>query len=126
MSADQYNSKLNTYISSMTQRQYLFEITKCCEYSEFVPTYKTNTLADLYKIVLNQFCHTGESPCELYIRQNNIVDRLVIPNDPAIGLRDFINTNPLFFEPIYPLPDTTVVYRVYFDDGHMHMHTHDN
>lgn len=121
MSADQYNSKLNTYISSMTQRQYLFEITKCCEYSEFVPTYKTNTLADLYKIVLNQFCHTGESPVELYVRQNNIVDRLVIPNDPAIGLRDFINANQLFFVPIYPLP-ATVVYRVYFDDGHLHTH----
>lgn len=122
MSMDQYNSKLNTYISSMTQRQYLFEITKCCEYSEFVPTYKTANLADLYKIVLNQFCHTGESPVELFVRQNNIVERLVIPNDPAILLRDFINMNQLFFVPIYPLPNTTVVYRVYFDDGHLHSH----
>ena len=121
MSVDQYNSKLNTYITSMTQRQYLFEITKCCEYSEFVPTYKTNTLADLYKTVLNQFCHTGESPCELFTRQNNIVDRFVIPNDPAILLREFINANPLFFVPIYPLP-AKVVYRVYFDDGHIHTH----
>ena len=118
---DQYNSKLNTYITSMTQRQYLFEITKCCEYSEFVPTYKTATLADLYKTVLNQFCHTGESPCELFTRQNNIVDRFVIPNDPAILLREFINANPLFFVPIYPLP-AKVVYRVYFDDGHIHTH----
>ena len=122
MSVDQYNSKLNTYITSMTQRQYLFEITKCCEYSEFVPTYKTATLADLYKTVLNQFCHTGETPVELYTRQNNIVDRLVIPNDPAILLRDFINVHQLFFVPIYPLPNTTVVYRVYFNDGHIHTH----
>ena len=121
MSVDQYNSKLNTYITSMTQRQYLFEITKCCEYSEFVPTYKTATLADLYKTVLNQFCHTGESPCELFTRQNNIVDRFVIPNDPAILLREFINANPLFFVPIYHLP-AKVVYRVYFDDGHIHTH----
>jgi hypothetical protein len=105
----------------MTQRQYLFEITKCCEYSEFVPTYKTATLADLYKTVLNQICHTGETPVELYTRQNNIVERLVIPNDPAILLRDFINMNHLFFVPIYPLP-VTVVYRVYFDDGHIHTH----
>ena len=123
MSMDQYNSKLNTYITSMTQRQYLFEITKCCDYSEFVPTYKTDNLADLYKTVLNQFCHTGEIQVELFARQNNIVERLVIPNDPAILLRDFINMNQLFFVPIYPLP-AKVVYRVYFDDGHVH--THDN
>ena len=118
---DQYNNKLNTYIKSMTSRQYLFEITKCCDYSEFVPTYKNASLADLYKTVLNQFCHTGEIQVELFVRQNNIVDRLVIPNDPAIGLREFINMNQPFFTPIYPLP-ATVVYRIYFDDGHVHVH----
>ena len=29
--------------------------------------------------------------------------------------------DPLFFVPIYPLP-AKVVYRVYFDDGHIHTH----
>ena len=118
---DQYNSKLNTYITTIIQRQYLFEITKCCEYSEILPIYKNASVADLYKTVLNQFCHTGEIHVELFVRQNNIVDRLVIPNDPAIGLRDFINMNQPFFVPIYPLP-ASVVYRVYFDDGHVHVH----
>ena len=75
MSVDQYNSKLNTYIISMTQRQYLFEITKCCEYSEFVPTYKTATLADLYKTVLNQFCHTEK------LLLNSILDKIILLND---------------------------------------------
>ena len=80
MSVDQYNSKLNTYIISMTQRQYLFEITKCCDYSEFIPTYKTNSLADLYKTVLNQFCHTEDMNVELFVRQHNSMDKLIIPN----------------------------------------------
>ena len=121
MSVDQYNSKLNTYIISMTQRQYLFEITKCCDYSEFIPTYKTNSLADLYKTVLNQFCHTEDMNVELFVRQHNSMDKLIIPNNPEILLRDFINANQLFFTPIYPLP-ATVVYRIYFDDGHIHTH----
>ena len=118
---NQYNDKLNTYFNSISTRQYLFEITKCCEYSEIISTYKTNNAFDLHKIVLNHFCHTGENPIELFVTKNEGQDKLTIPNDSNIMVREFINMNPSFFIPIYPLP-ASVVYRIYFDDGHVHIH----
>ena len=118
---DQYNDKLTKYFNTILTRQYLFEITKCCDYSELVSTYKTVNLSDLHKTVLNQFENTGESPIELFITKNEGQDKLTIPNDSNIMVKEFINMNPSFFIPIYPLP-ASVVYRIYFDDGHVHIH----
>ena len=118
---DIYNTKINNYFNTIPQRQYLFEITKCCEYSEIIPTYKTANLTDLYKNILNQFYNNQNNPIELFVTKNGGQDKLVIPNDSNILLREFINMNHTFFVPIYPLP-ATVVYRIYFDDGHLHTH----
>ena len=47
---DIYNTKLTTYFNSIINSKYLFEVTKCCGYSEFVSLYKDYTfLNDLYK-----------------------------------------------------------------------------
>jgi hypothetical protein len=115
---DIYNNKLNTYFNRITQTKYLFEITKCCEYSEFLSIYKEYNLAELYKATMHQFAMNQLN--ELFVL-NELREKLIIPNDENIQIKDFINMNNAFFRPIYPLP-ATVVYRVYFDDGHVHIH----
>jgi hypothetical protein len=114
-----YNEKIQYYFQSITKSKYLFEITKCCNYSEIVSVYKEqSSLRDLYQNVLSQFEHN--SLLELSVIKND-TDKLVIPNDENILLREFINRNSSFFIPIYPLP-AAVVYRIIFDDGHVHSH----
>ena len=117
---DIYNIKINNHFTSILQRKYLFEITKCCGFSEIVSIYKdVSTLKDLYKSVISQFCHN--TLIELYVENILTGERVIIPNDDNI-LRDFVNNNQDYFKPLYPLP-ASVVYRIYFDDGHVHIHT---
>lgn len=114
-----YNEKIQYYFQTITKSKYLFEITKCCNYSEIVSVYKEqSSLRELYQTVLGQFHHN--SLLELSVIKND-TDKLIIPNDENILLREFINTNSSFFIPIYPLP-ASVVYRIIFDDGHVHSH----
>lgn len=39
---DEYNIKLNSYIKNISTSKYLIELTKCCNYSEFLTVYKKN------------------------------------------------------------------------------------
>jgi hypothetical protein len=115
---DIYNNKLTAYFNRIPQTKYLFEVTKCCEYSEFLSIYKEYNLAELHKAILHQFVFNDFY--ELFVL-NELREKLVIPNDENIQIKDFINMNNAFFRPIYPLP-ATVVYRVHFNDGHVHIH----
>jgi hypothetical protein len=117
---DDYNNKLTKYFNSITNMKYLFEITKCCGYSEFVSVYKEYTfLNDLYKNVHLQF-HMNELN-NLWIINRQTGERLLIPNDGNICLKDFILNNNNYFIPVYPLP-AKVVYKIYFDSGLCHNH----
>ena len=121
---DTYNTKLTTYFNSITNMKYLFEITKCCGYSEFVSVYKDYTfLSDLYKNVHLQYHMNALN--NLWIINNLSGERLLIPNDGNISLKEFILNNNNYFIPIYPLP-SKVVYRIYFDEGTCHCHNDDN
>ena len=113
-----YNNKLNIYFNSIINMNYLFEVSKCCGYSEIVSMYKEHTtLHDLYYNVVRQFqMNTLNS---LWITDNINEQKLHIPNDETISLKQFILNNSNFFKPLYPLP-AKVVYKVYFDDGMCH------
>ena len=87
-----------------------FEITKCCGYSQFIPTYRDGTLKDLYRSFSSHF---GFSINGLFAKNGG--DSLVVQNNNT-SLKDFIRLNPDFFKPVYPLP-AKVVYNIYFVGG---------
>jgi len=111
---DQYTAKLAEYTNIVVNSKYIFEVTKCCGYSEFVAEFKSATLQDLHKSVHAQFFHNNY--LELYV--TNINEKLIIPNDDTL-LNTFINNNRDFFRPLYPIP-ATVVYKICFNDSCCH------
>jgi hypothetical protein len=112
-----YQENLNKYYTSIVNLKYIFEVEKCCGYSEFVSVYKTNTMANLYIETRNQF--DNQTITELYVFNSETNQGLYLPNDESILVRDFISQNSSFFKPTYPLP-ASVIYKIKFDDGHVH------
>lgn len=115
-----FDEKLTSYIDGIWQKFIVFEVTKCCNYSEFVPSYKEGTLSDLHNAV---FFHFGFKEMSLMMKKmitreaegsgdvEEVEYILTIPNDKTM-LRDFMRTNSEFFVPVYPLPGK-VVYMVH-------------
>ena len=111
-----YNEKLQ-YLTNVNDHKYLFEMTKCCGYSFMLPVFKMNTLAEIYRIMYLELSHLTIHRIYL-INVNN--EQLEIPNNETT-ICEFVNVNTTWFTPVYPLP-AKVVYRVFFDDGHVHEH----
>ena len=107
---NQYKRKMKEYISGIPDRNFIFEITKCCGYSEIVCVNKNETLADLHKNINYQF---GKK-YEIYVI-NKTNQKITLPDSNEILIRNFIFENRDFFIPIYPLPDD-VVYKVHFHE----------
>ena len=121
-SAQDYTNKMLEYTSSIPNNKYIFEITKLCGYSEFILINKDESVLDLYKAISHQFaCRDIKS---LFLA--NGVNRYSIPLTNITSLRKFITDAQKdgmlrqFIIPVYQLP-APVVYRVYFDDGHVHI-----
>ena len=119
MSVDEYHQKLNKYFTYLTQERLIVEITKCCGYEQIQMFYKNSTLDEIYQDMTINWCNAGKF--ELFVLDVTGI-RLDIPKgDTTTTLREFINKNRDYFIPIYPLP-SSVVYRIYLDDGHTHTH----
>uniref|UniRef100_A0A6C0F509 Uncharacterized protein n=1 Tax=viral metagenome TaxID=1070528 RepID=A0A6C0F509_9ZZZZ len=114
MSNEEFNSKMKDHVNRCINDRYIFNIKKCCGYSEFIVEYKKSMIASLYNSVKIQFEHDGD--IKLFAINPKSNARLQLPNDPDVELRQFILGNPQYFQAIYPLP-TAVVYTIYFDDG---------
>jgi len=113
-----YNENLNKYYTSIVNLKFILEVEKCCGYSEFVSIFKTNSMANLYSEVRNQF--GNQTIKDLYVFNTETNQGLYLPNDANIIVSVFISQNSSFFKPIYPLP-ASVVYKIRFDDGHLHI-----
>ena len=102
----------NTYIDNVRNNCYIFNVGKCCGYSEIVPIFKNANCSDLYRNVVCQFDIKPEIIVKLYTKDEtgNI---LLIQNDNKL-LRDLILENRNFFTPIYPIP-TNVVYKLIYN-----------
>ena len=107
-----YNKKKGEFFGLTANYQYIFELTKCCGYGEWVAVYKDAPLSQLYDNIYLQF--GGLKPDKLYA-PNESCERLDILRDEECSVRKLISGNSLFFRPIYPLP-SSAVYRIYIDE----------
>ena len=112
-----YNEKM-MYFKNYKDETILFEMTKCCGYSFIFSLYKLNTLADIYYNLGLELSHLTIT--KIFLKNINN-EEFKIPNDKTTTIQEFVNINRVWFTPIYPLP-ATVVYRIFFDDGHHHTH----
>ena len=112
-----YHEKKERYMNIMYEYQYIFEIKKCCEYTEWITVYKNMTIDDLYNNLYTQFHSPNNNKLFLYIMNENGEKKLLKKSDEV--LREYIRKNSEYFKPIYPLPDW-IVYSLYLDDGSCH------
>ena len=114
-----YDEHIAQLITKLPNNKYIFEVTKCCNYSTFVLVDKKSSLIDLYKAVSLHFeCYDVKM---LFLKNPEKHAKLNVPITEMITIKMFVTSNPAFFKPIYPLPNQ-VVYRIYLDDGHLHAH----
>jgi hypothetical protein len=107
-----YNSLKERFITNFKEYNYLFEISKCCGYSELVSCTKEDTLKKLYE---NIFLIFRNKNIKLFIM---IEDKKVwIPNSSDIFTKDYIQVMNAFLKPEYPIP-CDIIYKIYIDDGH--------
>lgn len=109
----QYNDKLNEYINEIPSRMFIFEVTKCCQYSTLVLMYKEETLVDLYERVSIHF-HSNHLDNLFIIRDDN-GEQEQIPIAKLVNIKDYILSHQNIMKPIYALPNP-VVYRIYISD----------
>jgi hypothetical protein len=102
---------------AFSERNYLFEISKCCGYSELVNCTKGDTLKKLYENVSAVF---EIKNINLYVLVEG--RRLWIPNTD-IEVNKYIKELWPFLKPEYPLP-AKIVYKIYMDDGSCHIGQH--
>ena len=54
-SINKFNDKFTIYCDKMKKNMYIFEITKCCGYSELISVYKNETLFDFFSKISHHF-----------------------------------------------------------------------
>jgi hypothetical protein len=52
---NKFDDKFNLYIEKMKKNMYIFEITKCCGFSEFITIYKNETIFDFFSKISHHF-----------------------------------------------------------------------
>ena len=119
MEDPQFKQGFKKYVDSIRSNCYMFEVSKCCGYSEIVPTFKNATCADLYRNIECQFDIKPGNKIKVYATTKDasgntiFIKSLIIQNDNKF-IRDIILENHFFFRPIYPIP-TSVVYKLTYE-----------
>lgn len=112
---DSYKSKMKDYVSRISDRNFIFEVTKCCGYSEILCVNKKETLSNFHRNINFQF---GKHH-EMYVINNKTNEKVTLPDSSDILIQTFIIENRECFIPLYSLPND-VVYRIHFHDGCNH------
>jgi hypothetical protein len=120
---EDYENKLNAYIQSIINNHFVFELTKCCGYSEFLPVFSSCKLSELYTNVNYKLERKGD--IKLFAINNSTNEKIEIPNDDNVYIKDFIKLFNHYFTPVYPVP-AKVVYKIYYDSGCCHNSDHTN
>lgn len=110
---DDYERLEKRFFTTFKDKNYMFEITKCCGYSEIVSCTKDDTLRKLHENVGSVF---GKK-IKLYIL--NVNEKIWIPDSQDITVKNYLKetTN---LRPEYPMP-ANIVYKIYLDDGSCHL-----
>jgi len=114
-----FDTKKNEFFRILYEYHFIFEIEKCCGYTEWISVYKKNTLEQLYDNLNIQFANNNTNINKLFSIDEN-GNKIFIDNNNLLVV-DFIRTHPLLFKPIYPIPNW-IVYKLYLDDGTCHQH----
>jgi hypothetical protein len=119
---NRYNQVVSNHLKEIPGKMFTFEVTKCCNYSTLVFLYKEDKLTDLFIQVAKHFgCQKLVS---LYLLGPD-GQKVLVPFNSNTFLKDFIfehtQSNNRILKPIYDVP-LPVVYRIYLDDGHIHVH----
>lgn len=121
MSTEPFAYKLKQFVDTIQNYKFIFEVTKLCGYGEFITVFKHQSLLDLYSTISYQF--DNREIKELFFMNDTTGEKIKVPISSTIRISDFIsghNVGPnLNIKPIYPIP-CKIVYRLYFDDGHVH------
>jgi len=107
-----YNDKKFDFFRLTTNYQYIFEVTKCCGYGEWVTVHKDTPLSRLYENIHRQLGNL--KPLNLYALSES-GEKIEILCDWDCSVRKLITEKSAFFRPIYPLP-ASAIYRIYYDE----------
>ena len=108
---EKYNSLKERFATNFKHYNYLFEISKCCGYSELVSCTKEDTLKKLYENITLIFQNKN---IKLFLM---IEDKKVWVPNCDIFIKDYIQNMSSFLKPVYPIP-CDIIYKIYIDDGH--------
>jgi hypothetical protein len=113
MEDPRFKEGFKKYLDNVRNNSYIFELSKCCGYSEIVPTFKNATCADLYRNIMCQFEIKEENKIKVYATITDASNNTMVIQNDKTPIRNIILENASFFKPIYPLP-TTVVYKLVY------------
>jgi hypothetical protein len=119
---NKYNQLVSNHLKEIPGKMFTIELTKCCNYSTLVFLYKEDKLSDLFVQAAKHFgC---QNLLSLYLLDQQ-GQKVLIPFNSGTLLKEFIfehtQSNNRILKPIYDVP-LPVVYRIYIDDGHQHVH----
>lgn len=119
---NRYNQLVSNHLKEIPGKMFTFELTKCCNYSTLVFLYREDKVSDLFITVAKHFgC---QKLISLYLLDPE-GQKVLIPFNSSTLIKDFIfeytQSNNRILKPIYDIP-LPVVYRIYLDDGHIHVH----
>jgi hypothetical protein len=109
----EYKELMSICTNAENYGKYVFLLEKCCGHRFILMFYKNNTLAEVHRTVSLDY----QSPnVRLFVIPNGAQEseRVYLPNDDTITLAEFINANPEYFKPVYPMP-ARVTYKIYYD-----------
>jgi len=117
MSIEKYYERLEDLTRYNKNNRLLLEIEKTCGYGEFLFVFKKDTMTEISNTIskLMEF-----EQKRLFVKDEN-GNELELPLTSDETIREYILRNSEFFKPVYPIP-ASVVYKIYYDDGHTHEH----
>ena len=119
MEDPQFKQGFKKYVDSVRRNCYMFEVSKCCGYSEIVPLFKNATCSDLHRNIVCQFGIKAEEKIRIRATATDmsgnvlVINNLYIQNDDK-PIRNLILENNNIFKPVYDLP-TRVVYKIRYE-----------